>query len=52
MKLVESLRIGTIDYDFENSRLIGGGLHGKVYEITSNKDGETYAAKFFNYSIM
>ena len=45
IEILESLRLGTEDYDFETVKLIKKGGQGDVFEIKSKVDGKTYAGK-------
>ena len=45
IEILESLRLGTMDYDFKSVKIIKTGGQGTVFEIKSNIDGKTYAGK-------
>jgi hypothetical protein len=45
IKILESLRLGTKDYDFKSVKIIKKGGQGTVFEIKSNVDGKIYAGK-------
>ncbi len=49
--ILENLRDGTEEYDFENAKLIKEGGQALVIEISSKIDGKTYAAKKLKYQI-
>jgi len=45
IEILESLRLGTTDYDFKSVKIIKTGGQGTVFEIKSKVDGKTYAGK-------
>ena len=45
IEILESLRLGTTDYDFETVNILKTGGQGVVFEIKSNIDGKIYAGK-------
>ena len=45
IEILESLRLGTTDYNFETVNVLKTGGQGVVFEIKSNIDGKTYAGK-------
>ena len=45
IEILESLRLGTTDYDFKSVKIIKIGGQGTVFEIKSNVDGKTYVGK-------
>ncbi len=51
MEILESLRDGTEEYDFENAKVIKEGGQAIVIELKSKIDGKTYAAKKLKYQI-
>ena len=51
IEILESLRLGTEDYDFETVKLIKKGGQGDVFEIKSKVDGKTYAGKRLQFQI-
>ena len=42
---MNSLRLGTEDYDFETLNVIKKSGQGYIFEIKSNFDGKTYIGK-------
>ncbi len=51
-EILDSLRVGTTEYDFKSSvKIIKKGGQGKIFEIKSNIDGKTYAGKRLQYQI-
>jgi hypothetical protein len=51
MEILNSLRLGTEDYDFKNAKQIDEGGYGVILEIKSNVDGKTYVAKKLEFQI-
>ena len=51
IEILNSLRLGTKDYDYETLKLIGKGGNGFVFEIKSKIDGKTYAGKRLQFQI-
>jgi hypothetical protein len=49
IEILESLRLGTTDYDFGSVKIINIGGQGTVFEIKSKVDGKTYAGKRLLY---
>ena len=45
IELIESLRLGSDDYDLESTKKIDDGGQATILEIQSKKDGKTYIAK-------
>jgi hypothetical protein len=45
IEILQSLRVGTKDYDFETVKVINKGGQGIIFEINSKVDGKTYAGK-------
>jgi len=45
IEILESARLGNNDYDFNSVKIIKEGGQAVVFEIKSNIDGKTYAAK-------
>jgi hypothetical protein len=50
-EILSSVRLGTTDYDFKNSKKINEGGFGLILEIKSNVDGTTYVAKKLNFQV-
>jgi hypothetical protein len=48
IEILESVRLGTEDYDFKNAKKVGAG---DIFEIKSKIDGKTYAAKRLQFQI-
>ena len=52
IEILESLRLGTKDYDFKTARKINKeGGQGIIFEIKSNIDGKTYIGKRLKFQI-
>ena len=51
IEILESLRLGTKDYDFKTARKIKEGGQGVIFEIKSNIDGKTYLGKRLKFQI-
>ena len=51
IELIESLRLGSDDYDLESTKKIKDGGQATILEIKSKKDGKSYAAKRLKYQI-
>ena len=49
VEILDSARLGTIDYDFNSVKIIKEGGQAIVFEVKSKLDGKTYAAKKLNY---
>ncbi len=49
IELIESLRLGSEDYDLESTKKISSGGQSTILEIQSKKDGKSYAAKRLKY---
>ncbi len=49
--IINSARLGTYDYDYSTAKLILEGGQAAVFEVKSNIDGKTYAAKRLEYYI-
>ena len=45
IEILESLRLGTTDYDFKSVKIMKKGGQGIIFEIKSNVDGKIYAGK-------
>jgi hypothetical protein len=45
IEILESARLGNNDYDYNSVKIIKEGGQAVVFEIRSNIDGKTYAAK-------
>jgi hypothetical protein len=45
IEILESLRLGTTDYDFKSVKIIKTGGQGVVFEIMSKVNGKIYAGK-------
>jgi hypothetical protein len=45
LEILQSLRLGTTDYDFKSAKLINKGGQAFIFEIKSNVDGKTYVGK-------
>ncbi len=45
IEILNSLRLGTDDYDFNSIKLIKRGGQGAVFEIKSKNDDKIYAGK-------
>jgi hypothetical protein len=48
---LNSIRLGTTDYDLKNAKKINEGGFGLILEIKSNVDGKTYVAKKLNFQV-
>ena len=51
IEILNSIRLGTTDYDFKNAKMINEGGFGLILEIKSNVDGKTYVAKILNFHV-
>ncbi len=51
IEILNSVRLGTDDYDIETAEIIKEGGEAIVFEIKSRIDGKTYAAKRLQYTI-
>jgi serine/threonine protein kinase len=51
IEILNSARLGTIDYDYESVKIIKEGGQAIVFEVKSKVDGEIYAAKRLQYQI-
>jgi hypothetical protein len=51
IEILESLRLGTKDYDFKTAKKINAGGWGVIFEIKSNVDGKTYIGKRLKFQI-
>ena len=51
IEILNSVRLGTDDYDFESAEIIKEGGQAIVLEIKSRIDGKTYAAKRLQYTV-
>ena len=45
IEILQSLRLGTQDYDFDTVKIINKGGQGIIFEIKSKVDGKTYVGK-------
>ena len=45
IEILNSIRLGTTDYDFKSVKLINKGGQAFIFEIKSNVDGQTYVGK-------
>jgi serine/threonine protein kinase len=51
IEVLNSARLGTIDYDYDSVKIIKEGGQAIVFEVKSKVDGKTYAAKRLQYQI-
>jgi serine/threonine protein kinase len=51
IEILNSLRLGTEDYDYKTVRKITEGGQGVIFEIKSNIDGKTYIGKRLKFQI-
>ncbi len=51
IEILNSIRLGTTDYDFKNAKKINEGGFGLILEIKSNVDNKTYVAKILNFRV-
>ena len=51
IEILNSIRLGTTDYDFLNAKMINEGGFGLILEIKSKVDGKTYVAKKLNFQV-
>lgn len=50
-EVLDSSRLGTIDYDFNSINIIKEGGQAIVFEVKSKVDGKTYAGKRLQYVV-
>ena len=50
--LINSVRLGTIDYDFDGAISVNGGGQADILEIKSNIDGNTYVCKVYKFDMV
>jgi hypothetical protein len=51
IEILNSARLGTIDYDFDSVNIIKEGGQAIVFEVKSKVDDKIYAAKRLQYQI-
>jgi hypothetical protein len=51
IEVLNSARLGTIDYDYDSVKIIKEGSQAIVFEVKSKLDGKIYAAKRLQYQI-
>jgi serine/threonine protein kinase len=51
IEVLNSARLGTIDYDYDSVKIIKEGGQAIVFEVKSKIDGKIYAAKRLQYQI-
>jgi serine/threonine protein kinase len=51
IEVLNSARLGTIDYDYDSVKIIKEGGQAIVFEVKSKVDRKTYAAKRLQYQI-
>ena len=51
IEVLNSARLGTIDYDYDSVKIIKEGGQAIVFEVKSKLDGKIYAAKRLQYQI-
>ena len=51
IEVLDSARLGTIDYDYDSVKIIKEGGQAIVFEVKSKVDGKIYAAKRLQYQI-
>ena len=51
IEILESLRLGTEDYDFKTAKKLTEGGQGVIFEIKSNVDGKKYIGKRLKFQI-
>lgn len=50
-EILNSIRLGTDDYDFDNALVIKRGGQDEIFEIKSKIEGKVYTAKKLAYQI-
>jgi hypothetical protein len=51
IEILNSARLGTVDYDFNSVKIIKEGGQAIVFEVRSKIDGKIYAGKRLQYQI-
>ena len=51
IEILNSARLGTLDYDFNSVKIIKEGGQAIVFEVKSKIDGKIYAGKRLQYQI-
>ena len=51
IEIINSARLGTVDYDYDSIKMLKEGGQAVVFEIKSKIDGKTYVGKRLQYQI-